>query len=1031
MTVTVNPSSGGLNTHHIKLTDYNSTEIGLITVDGYGDKKAQVSVSPYPNMASQLRMGKSRYADRVPPFEDIAQDDFSGGIAMLHHDEDGSRYLEGKRIDTSRGGEVVLGPQESYTKGLRDFNENWSKDANWQALYKDGTESLEDTFTVDALDDTNYTAESVVLLLKKVGSPTGSITATLSDTDGANAVTKSLSINTDCLDDLESERVEFVFTSTKTLSHTSSYKIKVAYDDVSSDSDNYISVAIDDDDDLHFRVLDDSGPIGGIFFEYLDGLYLVTQPEDRSASTLYLLGDRGVAGDNAGALSTLVDSTKSWATNEWAGAVVKILGDSKEETPYRTVVSNTSDTLTVDEAYTKVHTNSTRYVIMGNKWTSQQVLGGYCYTAESYNEKVFFGFGYPTSVNEYVYRWREYADSVLGTWVTDYSREENAGWGASVLKAQRVPLQFGRDHSVTGKLWVWSESSGTWPYIYDFDIAYRDADNSKILTTIFENNRAWSDTVYGTTAYDMSPDGSTKVSIQDAFGTGKVAHVKLDEPVDIRHGQAMLITYRQSGSYTGNGDLQIILADADGNEDAYNLYPNATVSGSTIGKQAQYLYLDTPGTESVDPSAITDIYLNVAVDQGAADISFSGPLLLTTDRNWFAGTSIGGYYRDLPHATRCNGIELYTGGAGEISEKPWFLCDRGVFYIENGYVKKIPLGELEEMRHYRSGEGHCVNDVYMIWNHGETVQSYYAGQLKSIGPDIDYGLPQERRGIPCSMASYPGRVYAAWDAGDSGVSHILYRRNHGWHEAYRAWGNERITEIIIQGRAEEPDRLYFIEGGDVGWFHVSNNPFTESGYKYTHEGTIETARIYGGLRETEKFYHGISLVTESLSDGHRWIEVDYRTSENQTYTTVGEGFITSPRQRKGLSPSNDVIGRWIQFRIRFYSDDEDETPKLNSMILDSLERLDSANTYVYNVRLKEDYDMDLQGTEEDKTGVEKWSQIQTWVGDPRPLTLNSTSGFENGKLVFIEPERSRVLYSKVDDVGQEVRIYQLTLIEVK
>ncbi len=36
-------------------------------------------------------------------------------------------------------------------------------------------------------------------------------------------------------------------------------------------------------------------------------------------SLLYLNGDRGAADDNTGALTTLIDATKSWVANEWIG----------------------------------------------------------------------------------------------------------------------------------------------------------------------------------------------------------------------------------------------------------------------------------------------------------------------------------------------------------------------------------------------------------------------------------------------------------------------------------------------------------------------------------------------------------------------------------------------------------------------------------------------------------------------------------------------------------------------------------------
>ncbi len=102
-----------------------------------------------------------------------------------------------------------------------------------------------------------------------------------------------------------------------------------------------------------------------------------------------------------------------------------------------------------------------------------------------------------------------------------------------------------------------------------------------------------------------------------------------------------------------------------------------------------------------------------------------------------------------------------------------------------------------------------------------------------------------------------------------------------------------------------------------------------------------------------------------------------------------------------------------------------------SAVIDSLERLDSANTYTYNIRLKKGYDHDLRGQKEAYTGDEKFAQIESWVDSPLPLTLNSVSSSEDGKLVFIEPERCQMYYKKVDDPGQEVRMYQITLLEVE
>ena len=227
--IEVSPTKGSSSSHHLKLVDAAATELGLICVDAQGNRIPRVGVNPFPNFASQLRQGRAKHSDRQPPFEDIALSDFSGGRGMLHHDEDASRYLDGKMIDTSRAGSVIHGGQETYTTGLRDFDESWPGDVSWTSMYASpGTESITTDFTAGA----SYNVNSIVVILKKVGAPTGNITVSLRDSAGdlvsANT-TKSLAVGTDCLTDLVSERVEFTFPAVAGITSTTAYKVRVAY----------------------------------------------------------------------------------------------------------------------------------------------------------------------------------------------------------------------------------------------------------------------------------------------------------------------------------------------------------------------------------------------------------------------------------------------------------------------------------------------------------------------------------------------------------------------------------------------------------------------------------------------------------------------------------------------------------------------------------------------------------------------------------------------------------------------------------
>lgn len=1004
-------------THHIELVDSASTSIQLICTDGRGNRKAQIAVNPYPQFASQLRQGSTKHADRVPPFEDIALQDFSGGLGMLHHDEDASRYLDGKRIDTSEPGRVRHSGLATYTTGLRDFDESWPGDVAWSSLYT-GQTNVVKAFT----SGDGYNANSVIVILKKTGSPTGNVQIDIEDSASSSLKSKTLAIGTDCLTDIVSEEVEFTLASVQAIAASTAYQIRVTYS--GGDASNYVDVAVDGSGDPYFRCLDDTDLDGVMFQEYKEALYAITQPADRSVSKLYVLGDRGTADSNTTDLTKLNDSSKTWTVDEWIGSIVKIIGDAKEEQPWREITDNDATSLTVSPAFKSDQSTLTEYVIVGNKWTLQQTLSSYAYDTTVVSDKLFICFGKPSTTSQYVHRYMAYSSS--GDWTESLVMESADAAGAYTLLGHSEEGKWKYPSSIVGELWYYQVGYTPWPNLSRFQVPYKDADLINVLGTLCPNDRPWTDTTYANTTPALDYHGM-EVEVAAGFTTGNFAHIELDQSIDIRHAETLLIKYLISTAYADDGDLRLVLADADGNEDEYNIYPDAAVGSP--GTQAQNINLLVDDAGNADMSAITDLYLkvNTGTDEGAFKFSLFGPIYICGGQN-----QPYDLWQDVTQGLICNSMQLYAGGAGETSEKPWLLCNKGIYYVEGQYIQRVPLGELEEFQHPRSGEGSLVHDVYLYTNFGETVQRYYAGHLDNVGPDVDYGLPEDRRGIPCTMAGYPGRVVIGIDAGATSYSSVMYRKNHGWHEAYRGVKNHRIKNIHIAARADSVDRLYIQQGSDVLWVPVSHRPETETGYEYTYESTLETSRIYGSLRETEKYFHALTIISESLSS-NQWIAVDYKTSEDSTWKRLltNEVFNTSPRQRHEIESSHDVTGRWIQFRFRSYTKDRTTSPIMVAAVLDMLERQDSNNTYNYICEIYEGKALNLAKGRDTTTGYANWQQLETWIDDPKPLTLNSNSVFEDGKLVFIEPARTTLKHHKIDEHNKEIRLLHLTLIEVE
>ena len=1043
MAITVDPTSTR-NTHHIKLTDADSTEVGFITTDAIGDKKPQVSVSPYPTMASQLRQGRGKHADRVPPFEDIVLSDFTGGLGFRHHDEDSTVYNQGYMCNTSVAGRVLLAGQPVYTDELRGFDEfvpagSATETRTWKTMH-DGTTAQENTnwrFTAQA----SYSADKAFLQLRTVGSPTGDITFTIKDSDGQNSYSATASAATG-VSSHSPYWVEFDWTGTKSITSGQTYLIEIDY--ASGDSSNYIQVWADyvagdiNSETYHFafRIIDnqDTDKIYiAHLFEYKRGIYCVENDYTNNQAKLYLLGYRGVCASNTGNLNYLYDDDASWTNDYWNNDYVYIIGGSGslEQKTWRRITDTTSDKIyTTGDNWVIDHTTSTEYVIYSHIWSEWQTLSEPVTDVAVIGDKVYFCYGNAEDGTTFrVERYREYNNG--GTWTKQLEDDETLTIGAvcalGISRDTEASEQF-----IDADLYFARQGKDGTLYLDKYQNSRYWTDKFVILGELLPNDHAWADTLYSNTDVSMDIYGG-KCAVGASFTTGKCAHWKLDSPVNVLKGQSLMVSGlvdATAGNYTTAGDIRLVLADSDGNEDEYNF------DGTMDTAYAQFMDLTATSSANADMTDITDVYLKINSYEGAVDIYIYGPIYIVGDEGEPFTRFMGFGENETP-----NNLIEYGGGAGSTQARPWFFTDAGVYYIEDGQIKKLYLRELSVFAHPDNGKAAAVNDVYLYFNLGDTIQRYYAGHLDMVFPPGDVGLPSAQTGVPSAMASYPGMVLAAINAGKEGstyYSSVVARRNHGWMELYRSMeDNIEIKDILVQARADRVDRLYIAEGGDVLYIPLSLNPEEDRySYYFAPHGHVVTARIYGGLRETEKYFNALTVI-QSPS---RWgtsggkIRVYYRTSDIwdgtiDTWTLLDNDYDTES-ESADLVSTNDTEGKWIDFLFELESNEETETPIMYAAVLDALERLDSANTYTYNIRLKEGYDHNLLGQKETQTGKDKWDQIQTWVDDPKPLTLESTSAFEDGKLVFIEPERCRVLYSKVDDKGQEVRIYQLTLIEV-
>jgi len=1020
MPINVSPTTGNDSTHHIKLTDASSTSLGLICTDSQGDRIPRVTVSPYPTFASQLRQGRGNHADRVPPFTDIVLSDFSGGLGMLHHDEDASMYLDGKRANTTKENRVLCGGEEVYTTGIRDMNTNWSTDVTHAFRISAVIPDASISFVASA----SYNVAKVIIPLQANGGA-GDITVTLRESDETVLKTKALTGGTDCLTDVVWENVEFEFDSVQAITSGTTYKINIDVAGTYGSSTNILYTLKDAESggDYLYRVLDDTADFNIIPFEYRGGFYCVTQPKARSVSSIYQLGTRALADSNSGHLDRLVDADKNFSSAGYtvaAGDLVKIIAGpgSEEDQPWRTVTAGYDNYIEVSPDWITEHTVNTEYVVITDEWELVDTLDYYC-TDVAVTDRVIHLAGGGVH-----HRARFGNDDGTWTFQGDIGTNEIED---AINSDKLLAVRHDSYHATRPVFDLYSSQLQT----HSNTDLIEPCSIKKLETPPYwgepyykigqlVDTDAWVNQTFDDTNTDIySNKGNCSIEWNATFTTGDIARINV--PMDMSGGELILFSMK-SDTALDAGDLVLKLEDTADNNVSYN-FPAITTGDDMHDDFYWYEIplhaLDTAPTVShIMLNSMKKFVINVAKDKNAVVKLKLGEMILAT-RN------PNNERYELGLTERVNNMVEYGGGAGQVTRKPWVGTNKNVYYIEDGNLKPIYLKEIEELEHYRNCEGMCVNDVYLYFNQEEKIQSYYSGQLKNVGPDVNYGLPENRRGIPCSMASYPGTVFVAIDGGADNYSSIIARRGHGWHEIYRAPNTgDRIRSIYTVGRDDTTDRMYFSEGADIGYIPISLNPELDSDYRYAHESTVETSRIYGGLRETEKYFESVDLVGDNLPTNTE-IEIDYMLDDQTTWNT------TAISMKTGTGGTGTLLttGKWIRLRFRLLTEDATSTPILTGAVLNMLERLTINNTYHYTVGLKEGYDVDLRGTIEDETGVEKLTQLETWVDDPGALTLNTASGFENGKTVFIEGLTKRVRYHKVDNKEQETRLVDITLIE--
>lgn len=985
-------------THHLKLSD-GVNEVGLILRSGNRVDPRAIERRPRQN-------------GQYSPF---TQSDWGSGRGIQDANSDRSRFSDSKRLITRHNGTVLIAGQETYATGYKQADAYLPGNVTWTALL---TTNQYIAYKFAASASGNRAA--LYLWLRRRGTPTSTLTVELCSDSAGNpgTVLKTATATTNDLTDTISELYQFTFASVQAVTAATNYWIKV-YASGTDTAANCWQVGCDAADtnnltkassngsswsaaayDLYFRLVDDTDFLGGIFFTYKQQLYFVDRPTGAAAPKLYINGDRGVA-TGTHSTTTLQDTTKTWTTNIFAGSTLLIIDGTNSEwqTAYRTIASNTANTLTFSPAFPKAPVSAnTLYVILGsNVWTE---LTGHGLTALPTaavvaGDIVYFAQGDALKM-------RKMCEYLSGTtWTRAFAEENNY---ATFLGTFRHPTLGQMVFKVNNK-----GNTGLPAY------GQARPDGSNWLrrlrfAQLIDNCEATTGWTFAANVTG-SVDNTRFISIKAVKAAGSPTTTPFmyraftQYSIDAYKHTAVRFWIYASVN-VADGDLKIRLSQA-------------TDCSTTIQD------VNLPAFAGNEWVQMTLPYTDTAAS-----------LKYMTSFGWITALNATFYIDGLELVPA--GAEVSLGNPGEKitgvnvygdPEVPWVFREQSAGSVEGGTFNPIPLRELSNAQSIYNGAGSVVHNVNLYFSFLFGLERFYRNNLDDVGPNRDEGLPSGRRGYITAMQGYIGRFFYNIDAGNGGRSAILESTSGtDHHETYRCdTVGKRIRNLYLQvipGTAA--DRLWFTEGNDVAWLPLPGNTLkenTDSTFRFTHEGVLETGWITGAEAEAVKIFHSLRLFTENLT-ASRKIEWDYRKDEETAWTTNATAFTSGSVQEVTL----DVSAKRLKLRFRLQTNTKLTSPLIKGLVISATTRPETRWTYSLSTFF-EDRPINLRGDQDTTlTAAAVLTQLDTWMEANTILTMSSVFEPFNGKSVILEPVVTRPL-SLIADESLEKLTGSLTLLE--
>ena len=459
------------------LTDIDThASISMIPCDTAGNFSwTGVTRAPLTRNAMQTSTTSNQYSDLERPWISIPQEDWTRGRGNDIFSKDTTRYRDGKRAQASFNQVIFNGPLDYYSQGFRKAETNCPGSLVWKKLQA----GKEKYIAVKISPTVSFTAGELYIHLRRRGTPTSPLVVELVSSLTSTTALRSHSYTTSEITDTLAEFSKFTFNNT-TLTAGNNYYIRVHSDNATKE--DYWEVGIKQQPtqstycssdnrkyqianfDLFYRIAEPQTNYSTKFFQYEQIMFMIRQ-KIGSAPTLWMNGD--ICKATSATSTTITDSTKAWETNQYKGARIGLVyknGSQEHATVWRTIVANSTDTISVETSWNITPSAGCIYIIVDTPiWNqiSDHGLTSYITDVHVINGVVYFAQG--DYVDARKMRWNNGSFE----WMT--LTDIKASFLQSVRDSSGMMLYRGRNDGINGRRTVersrlldWRTTEKTW-----------------------------------------------------------------------------------------------------------------------------------------------------------------------------------------------------------------------------------------------------------------------------------------------------------------------------------------------------------------------------------------------------------------------------------------------------------------------------------------------------------------------------------------------------------------------------------------